>query len=125
MRLYNDFFFLTGHNEHREDSVVACVILNPSHIIYQVHFPGNPITPGVCIIQMATEILEQDLGKKLEIDVIHNVKFLSILVPKKEEVVEFSFQTGKVQDGHIKIKCNVTWSNIQISSLSITYSIHD
>ena len=28
----------------------------PGHFIYKAHFPGEPITPGVCIIQIATEL---------------------------------------------------------------------
>ena len=31
--------------------------LNPDHEIYRAHFPGNPITPGVCIVQIISEVL--------------------------------------------------------------------
>ena len=31
------------------------VILNPDHLIYKAHFPGQPVTPGVCILQMIQE----------------------------------------------------------------------
>ena len=33
------------------------IALNAQHFIYQAHFPGEPITPGVCILQMACELL--------------------------------------------------------------------
>ena len=32
------------------------ISLFPEHFIYKAHFPGEPITPGVCIIQIATEL---------------------------------------------------------------------
>ena len=32
------------------------VKLNAENFIYQAHFPNNPITPGVCLIQMAVEL---------------------------------------------------------------------
>lgn len=30
--------------------------LIPSCVIYAAHFPGEPITPGVCIVQMGKEL---------------------------------------------------------------------
>ena len=54
---------------------------NRDCIIYQVHFPGMPITPGVCIIQIAEELLSEHLQKPLQLTSIRNAKFLSILQP--------------------------------------------
>lgn len=55
--------------------------LNPEHKIYRAHFPGDPITPGVCIIQIGLELLGLALGCGLELCRVKNVKFLSILRP--------------------------------------------
>ena len=30
---------------------------NPEHPVYQAHFPGNPITPGACLLKMAGETI--------------------------------------------------------------------
>lgn len=38
--------------------------LNPSCFIYQAHFPGEPITPGVCIVQMGKELPGRTLGRE-------------------------------------------------------------
>ena len=54
--------------------------LIPSCVIYQAHFPGEPITPGVCIVQMAKELIEELLTEQtavahhLEITKVKNVK---------------------------------------------------
>ena len=32
--------------------------LIPSCVIYAAHFPGRPVTPGVCIVQMGKELVE-------------------------------------------------------------------
>ena len=37
------------------DGMVCCVRLLSDSIIYKAHFPGEPVTPGVCIMQMAKE----------------------------------------------------------------------
>ena len=69
--------------------------LNPSCFIYQVHFPGEPITPGVCIMQMGKEVLEDALGKTLQVASVKNLKFLSIISPK--ETTSIIYQLKKVE----------------------------
>ena len=69
--------------------------LNPSCFIYQAHFPGEPITPGVCIMQMGKEVLEDALGKTLQVASVKNIKFLSIISPK--ETTSIIYQLKKVE----------------------------
>lgn len=69
--------------------------LNPSCFIYQAHFPGEPITPGVCIMQMGKEVLEDALEKPLQVASVKNIKFLSIISPK--ETTSIIYQLKKVE----------------------------
>lgn len=69
--------------------------LNPESVIYQAHFPGDPITPGVCIVQMGKEILEDATGMKMEIVSVKNVKFLSIISP--DDTQEITYLLNKVE----------------------------
>ena len=57
MKLLDNFFITKTINE-LENGYEAVLQCNPAHIIYQAHFPGNPITPGACIIQVADELME-------------------------------------------------------------------
>ena len=54
MMLLNDFYQIT-----EQASQAFRIRLNPAHEIYRAHFPGQPITPGVCQIQLVTELLSQ------------------------------------------------------------------
>ena len=60
-----DNLYTTINVEDTENGFVAEIETNPSHIIYKAHFPGNPITPGVCIIKTARELLENKINRKL------------------------------------------------------------
>ena len=60
--------------------------------VYDGHFPGFPITPGVLLMQTATELLEARLGRSLALEEAVNVRFLSPVVP--EDIVRFSFTDG-------------------------------
>ena len=64
--------------------------LNPECIIYKAHFPEQPITPGVCITQIAVELAEIIVGHSLQMIGIKNVKFLSILTPATQTEVTYN-----------------------------------
>ncbi len=72
---------------HAEDQATYEVYFDPSHFIYQAHFPTQPVTPGVCIIQLITELASALTTKKLQLRCAKNVKFLSLLIPSLEESV--------------------------------------
>lgn len=80
MRLTNNLFSITAKRLD-EKGASYDVMLHPDHFIYQAHFPGEPVTPGVCIIQMVKELLEDLVQLPLCITAVKNVKFLSILSP--------------------------------------------
>jgi len=80
MKLRDSLYYI--NNKVTEGTAVRYdVQLDASHFIYQAHFPGEPITPGVCIIQIAKELLEDHLQQTLDIQAVKNVKFLSVISP--------------------------------------------
>lgn len=89
MRLINNLYTISDKTEG-DGCFAYRISLNAEHEIYRAHFPGNPITPGVCIMQMATEILGQRLGKTLQVTNIRNMKFRKALSNKVEPVMTFS-----------------------------------
>jgi len=67
MKLRDSLYYI--NNKVTEGTAVRYdVQLDASHFIYQAHFPGEPITPGVCIIQIAKELLEDCLLDKIAED---------------------------------------------------------
>lgn len=85
--------------------------LNPDSFIYQAHFPGEPITPGVCIVQIGKELVEDALGKALEIKAIKNVKFLSVISPRESASITYVLKKVEVQEGEedsVKVQLVVT-----------------
>ena len=70
--------------ENADDHV--CVRLNPKSAIYKAHFPGNPITPGVCQVGMVEELAEKICGCGLVLREVKILKFTDILKPSEEEI---------------------------------------
>ena len=91
MKLKNELFTLTDA-QLQEGSGRAVARLNASSFIYGAHFPGQPITPGVCILQMGVELLGELLGSRLEVASVKNIKFLSVISPRDTETVVYDYK---------------------------------
>lgn len=91
MKLLNSFFSITGRDLGGEKQTFG-LELNPSHPIFAAHFPGNPIVPGVCQIQMVTEVLEEHLCRRLYVKEIKNIKYISILSPNEVTRLNLTIQ---------------------------------
>lgn len=81
--------------------------LNPSCFIYQAHFPGEPITPGVCIMQMGKEVLEDVLEKPLQVASVKNIKFLSIISPKETTCIIYQLKKVELSENGQSIKAQL------------------
>jgi 3-hydroxyacyl-[acyl-carrier-protein] dehydratase len=113
MKFLNDMFLTdsqpTGNDlPEVADGKTVKVTLNKEHTIYKAHFPGNPITPGVCIIELVGELLGERLGCRLMLSRIANLKFVSPISPLKTPEVEVSFATVTATDTECKAKGTIT-----------------
>ena len=89
MILLNDFYTITSRDA--SDSVVrAKISINRSHKIFDGHFPGLPIVPGVCMMQIIREIMEVTTERSLMIVGADNMKFLSVINPDQNREVDVS-----------------------------------
>ena len=68
------------------------VMLAPEHPVYEGHFPGNPIVPGVCSLHMVTECIGKVLGYTVVISQASVVKFLGIVQPSSDKDLEIDLQ---------------------------------
>ena len=75
-------FFTIATIEQEDGRAKAILELNPSHSIFNGHFPGQPVVPGVCTMQMIVETLEKILDKRLQVKSADHMKFLSFIDPR-------------------------------------------
>lgn len=80
MKLLNSLYHILS-KDMSELSFSYDIHLDATHFIYQAHFPENPITPGVCIIQIAKELMEEHYQQQFRIQKVLNVKFLNVISP--------------------------------------------
>ena len=78
----------------RVDAAGATIRLLPESPVYQGHFPGYPITPGVCLVEIALELLSEQAGRPLRLTAAKNIKFTSPIIPSQGLELRFNL-TGE------------------------------
>ena len=121
MTLQDNLFTIVSQQQD-EDIAIFQVRLNPEWPIYKAHFPGHPITPGVCIVQMVQELLQVLLHRELNLRQAKNVKYVSIVSP--EEVTDLTVTFSKIEeqpDGSLKVQAQVANGETLCTKLSATF----
>lgn len=115
-------FYTVKKQEIKKDIIHTILVFNENHEIYDGHFPNNPITPGVCLLQTAKELIEGVYNQSLVISNILNIKFLKLVIPNNNEMIFLtkliSYEkdlnktitlTIKDQKGEIYTKANIVY----------------
>ncbi|HPB25958.1 MAG TPA: hydroxymyristoyl-ACP dehydratase [Bacteroidales bacterium] len=87
-----DSFFKIVETSREDDKTVVAIRLEKQHAIYDGHFPGNPVVPGVCLIQMIREVIEVLNGQKLMLTEADEIKFLNIVNPMMVDVLRIEIK---------------------------------
>ena len=72
-----------GQLTESNSTIQVPIRLNILHPIFKGHFPGQPVLPGVCMLEIIREIMEEHTKQKLRISKAPLVKFLAMIVPHK------------------------------------------
>jgi 3-hydroxymyristoyl/3-hydroxydecanoyl-(acyl carrier protein) dehydratases len=88
--------------QQTENSFAALLALNAAHPIFEGHFPGQPVMPGVCMMQTIQELLEKGLQRKLLLQKAANMKFLVMINPVVQPQVSTELQYTLQDDGTVK-----------------------
>ena len=74
------------------DAAGATVRLLPESPVYRGHFPGYPITPGVCLVEMALELIAEMAGHDGRGRLVgaKSIKFTSPVMPEADTLLRFN-----------------------------------
>ncbi len=117
-------FYKVIATESTADGIVANIHLNKEHAIFKGHFPGNPVTPGVCMMQIIKELTEEKTGKSLFMAVSSNVKFMAIINPFENPDLQIAISIVE-ENNEIKVKNITTFNGTVALKLNATYKIVD
>ena len=105
-----------------ENKIQSTIELEPGHPVFKGHFPGNPVMPGVCMIQIIKELTEKAMDKELFLSITSNVKFMALINPNKNKVLNLSIILSQ-EDSSVKIKNTVHFNDTLALKMNATFNI--
>lgn len=97
----------------------SIIELNPEHDVFKGHFPNNPVTPGVCMLQILKELTEQATTTNLFIKECSNVKFMALINPEVNAVLAITIDINPLEE-NFKIKASASFNEtvaLKVSAL--------
>ncbi len=108
MKLENNYFKLLHQESQDAHSATFHVALLPDCDVYRGHFPGNPVCPGVCSMQMIRECAEKFLGKSLHQPTVSQCRFVTLMTPAECPEVDIKMEILAATDTAYTIKAIVS-----------------
>ena len=93
--LLNDLF-IADDWKPGSGTLTAVLHLCFPHRIFDGHFPGRPVLPGACLIQLVEELAVSVAGREVRLIRAAQIKFISIVDPARDASVTMTL-TGKEQ----------------------------
>lgn len=105
-----DFYKVLSEEKTTDSKYSITILVNEKHEIFKGHFPGNPIMPGVCMIQIIKELTEKITESTLMIQTLANVKFMALINPENNPELRLELDITTTEDNLVKVK-NTTYFN--------------
>ena len=85
--MLKDSFYTIPEITNEAFSLKTVLQLREDHPLYQGHFPGQPVVPGVCMMQMVKELASIATKKALVLQTADTMKFLQQIDPRQTPVL--------------------------------------
>ena len=125
MTLKDNFYHIK--QMHRTDVGVKFLVhFNVEHFIYAAHFPGNPITPGVCIVQIVKELTEELTQTPLFLKTVKNIKFVQAINPLTHPEVTFALSmpiSDNPMSDNYRVSASVESGEVVFAKMSLIFSL--
>ena len=105
-----DFYNVLSEEKTGDSKYSITILINEKHDVFKGHFPGNPIMPGVCMIQIIKELTAAITKSTLIIQTLSNVKFMALINPEVTPELRLELEITTTEDDLVKVK-NTTYFN--------------
>lgn len=103
--LKDNLYTITSIEAEKEESYAVGISLNASHAIFKGHFPGQPVLPGVCLIEMVKEILTTIKEKTYQLESASQIKYVQLVDPNASPTLNMTLQV-KDESGSLHVNVN-------------------
>ncbi|MBP5663383.1 MAG: hypothetical protein J6X16_03835 [Bacteroidales bacterium] len=113
-------FFKIINADIADNTALVEVELNPQHTIFQGHFPGYPITPGVCVTQIAVDLFSHIQQREFGMTKAKSIKFIHIIKPEENPRVHYQLNWEQVDGQQYQLKVVAYHNDTTFAKINIT-----
>ena len=106
MNLKDTYYSLSSHLKENDNDIFE-VNMHSDHPVYEGHFPGMPVSPGVCNMQMIKECTSIAIKKELYIDKISMCKLSALMSPIDNPKVYIKIKNNIIEDNKYQITATI------------------
>lgn len=121
MLFLDNLYSIVSTSEESTEAVRLQIRLNADSIIFKAHFPGEPIMPGACIVQMVQELFSFWTKREVEITKIVNLKFLSVIKPDEVLDLDIAIKIKKEEDHQVHINADIVKDAATYTKMSLLF----
>ncbi len=99
----NNCYKITQIEQNTPTEIQAEISLDKQHPIFKGHFPNMPVLPGVCMIKMVKDTINQTYEEAYQISQASNIKFLVALNPEEVSALQLKIKIKEKTTEHLKI----------------------
>ena len=89
--LLNNLYRIQSLSES-DNQIQATIELVADHAIFSGHFPGQPVLPGVCMMEMVAEVMGVYLKSSFRISGGPLIKFLRMIDPRINPLIHLEIK---------------------------------
>ncbi len=95
-------------------SCQARLTFPPDFVGFQGHFPGNPVLPGVCLIEAVLGVLETAHGRAWRLRTVTSAKFREPVRPGQTLEIDCSSSS---EGGGIKVRAQISCVGTRVAEI--------
>ncbi|RKR83449.1 3-hydroxyacyl-[acyl-carrier-protein] dehydratase [Mucilaginibacter gracilis] len=96
--MLRDSLYHIESTSHHDGNIIAALKINAQHDILKGHFPGQPVLPGACMLQITKEVLEQTLKLNLRLKKADHLKFIQLINPAVNNLINININYKLTND---------------------------
>ena len=103
MQVENDPLFKISKLEQQDGTISATIDINKDCEIFKGHFPGQPVVPGACMLQIVMDVLEKALGSAFRLKKADHLKFIVMIEPGNTQTVVLDIAYKFIEEDDINV----------------------
>jgi 3-hydroxyacyl-[acyl-carrier-protein] dehydratase len=95
--------FIISNSAHTAGQIITHLKLNKQSEIFEGHFPGQPVVPGACMLQLVKDVLADNFNNSFRLEKADNLKFISMIVPQENQDISLNIAYKPAENNRLTV----------------------